>query len=376
MKEKNKIKIIVATGGTGGHICTALAIADELIEKNVDVLLVGSQIGLEKKIISGKYRFKSTSQRPLLGKKMKAKLMFPIFLIIALVQAVKILLKEKPDGVIGTGGFGSFNCVFIASLLGIPTIISEIDSIPGLTTKILSIFVYEIWAAFPCAKENLPSKKVHIGGFPVRKEITMCTKNIKDFGLKENKFTVFVFGGSRGAQAINKVMPKTIELLGKDFQFIWQTGNTNNEGKSDNVYISNFINDMGSVYGNSDILVSRSGALTIGEIMATNIPAILIPYPYATQQHQMKNAKLLEKRGLARIIPEPKLTPEKLAQEIKKYIAEKHNKINCEQKIEKISNAAKLIADRIIEIAQRSRKNNFIRSSKEQIRTSNNINSK
>ncbi|MDD2889545.1 MAG: undecaprenyldiphospho-muramoylpentapeptide beta-N-acetylglucosaminyltransferase [bacterium] len=354
MKEENKIKIIVATGGTGGHICTALAIADELIEKNVDVLLVGSQIGLEKKIISGKYRFKSTSQRPLLGKKMKAKLMFPIFLVIALVQAVKILLEEKPDGVIGTGGFGSFNCVFIASLLGIPTIISEIDSIPGLTTKMLSNFVYEIWAAFPCAKDNLPSKKVHIGGFPVRKEITVCTKNIKDFGLKENKITIFIFGGSRGAQAINKVIPKTVELLGKDFQFIWQTGNTNHdENKPDNVYISSFINDMGSVYGNSNILVSRSGALTIGEIMATNIPAILIPYPYATQQHQMKNAKLLERRGLARIIPEPELTPEKLAREIKTYIADKHNKINGEQKVEKTSNAATLIADRIIEIAQR-----------------------
>ncbi|MDD5530725.1 MAG: undecaprenyldiphospho-muramoylpentapeptide beta-N-acetylglucosaminyltransferase [bacterium] len=366
MKDKKGIKIIVATGGTGGHICTALAIADELIERNVNVLLVGSQIGLEKKIISDKYRFKSTSQRPLLGKKLKAKLMFPIFLVMALVQAIKILVEEKPDGVIGTGGFGSFNCVFMASLLGIPTIISEIDSIPGLTTKVLSNFAYEIWAAFPCAKDHLPSKKVHIGGFPVRKEITMCTKNIKDFGLKENKITVFVFGGSRGAQAINKVMPKTIELLGKEFQFIWQTGTANTEGKSDNVYISNFINDMGSVYGNSDILISRSGALTIGEIMATGIPAILIPYPYATQQHQMKNAKLLEKRGFARIIPESKLTPEKLAQEIKTYILEKHKKTNV-QKPEKASNAAKLIANRIIEIAQG---NNFIRSSKEQTRTS------
>jgi UDP-N-acetylglucosamine--N-acetylmuramyl-(pentapeptide) pyrophosphoryl-undecaprenol N-acetylglucosamine transferase len=352
--KKNKMKIIVATGGTGGHICTALAVAEQLMEKNVDVLLVGSQIGLEKKIISEKYRFKSTSQRPLLGKKLKAKLMFPIFLIIALGQAVKILLEEKPDGVVGTGGFGSFNCVFIASLLGIPTIISEIDSIPGLTTKMLSNFVYEIWAAFPCAKENLPSKKVHIGGFPVRKEITICTKNIKYFGLKEDKITVFIFGGSRGAQAINKVMPETIKLLGKDFQFIWQTGNTNtDENKPDNVYTASFINVMGSVYGNSDILVARSGALTIGEIMATKIPAILIPFPYATQQHQMKNAKLLEKQGLARIIPEPQLTPEKLAREIKKYIADKHNKINCEQKIEKTSNAANLIADRIIEIARR-----------------------
>lgn len=328
MGEKNRIKIIVATGGTGGHICTALAIADELIEKDVNVLLVGSQIGLEKKIISGKYRFKSTSQRPLLGKKIKAKLMFPIFLIIALVQAIKILVEEKPDGVIGTGGFGSFNCVFIASLLGIPTIISEIDSIPGLTTKALANFVYEIWAAFPCAKDNLPSKKVHIGGFPVRREITLCTKNIKDFGLKENKFTVFIFGGSRGAQAINKVMPETIGLLGKEFQFIWQTGNINlTESKVDNesnVYMTDFINDMGSVYGNSDILISRAGALTIGEIIATGIPAILIPYPYATQQHQMKNAKLLEKRGLAKIIPESKLTPEKLVREIKIYITDKH----------------------------------------------------
>lgn len=347
------MKILIATGGTGGHIFTAFEIADEFISRKIEILLVGSKLGLEKKLMLGKYRFKFTSQHPFLGKKLKTKIMFPFFSLIALIQAVSILLKERPDGVIGTGGFGSFSCVFVAAILGIPTLITEIDSIPGLTTKVLANFVYAISTAFPSAKNNLPAKKVKISGFPVRKEITKCTKKITEYGLEENKYTVLVFGGSRGAQAINKIIPEVKKLLQNEFQFIWQTGDsriTAEHKNKNNIYVADFIDDMGSAYGNSHLVVSRAGALTIGEIMTTGIPAILIPFPYATKQHQMINAKWLEKQGLAKVIPEEKLTPEKLANEIK--IQLQNGKKSRKQKY---CDAAKLIADRMINIINRNR---------------------
>jgi UDP-N-acetylglucosamine--N-acetylmuramyl-(pentapeptide) pyrophosphoryl-undecaprenol N-acetylglucosamine transferase len=142
------MKVIIATGGTGGHIFPGLAIADELEKRNVQVTIVGSKFGMERKIINQRYPLKLTWQKPLLGRNAREKLMFPLFLKVSLLQSIYILMREHPNGVLGTGGFGSFSIVFAATLLGIPTIITEIDSSPGLTTRILSRFVFEVWLAF------------------------------------------------------------------------------------------------------------------------------------------------------------------------------------------------------------------------------------
>ncbi|MCK4307075.1 UDP-N-acetylglucosamine--N-acetylmuramyl-(pentapeptide) pyrophosphoryl-undecaprenol N-acetylglucosamine transferase, partial [candidate division WOR-3 bacterium] len=218
------MKIIIATGGTGGHIFTGLAIAEELDNLGGKVLIVASKSALPDAIIQKQYPLELTCQRPLLGKNLKQKLAFPVFLGLSLFQSIYIIMREAPDGVIGTGGFGSFSLVFVAAFLHIPTIITEIDSVPGLTTKILSRFAHEIWLAFPSAKSKLPTKKTMLAGVPVRKKITKPTKTIKDFGLCENKPTIFVFGGSRGARHINEVLEKILDLkILPDFQFIWQT---------------------------------------------------------------------------------------------------------------------------------------------------------
>lgn len=342
------MKVLIATGGTGGHIFTAFAIAEELSSKGVDILLVGSRSGLEKQLMVGTYRLKFTSQRPLLGKGLKAKLIFPFFMILGLIQSLKIISEERPDGVVGTGGFGSFGCVFIASLMGLPTLINELDSVPGLTTKVLSIFAYEISAAFPSVKKDLPGRKVRINGFPVRKEITRCNKSIVDYGLDAAKRTILIFGGSRGARGINKLIPGLAETLKGEVQFIWQTGDskiTNEYKGKAGMYVTDFISDMGSAYGNSDLVISRSGALTVGELMATGLPAILIPYPYATKQHQMVNARWLEKQGLTRVISERDITVELLAYEIREQLKASEN-----VKREPAVNGAELIADRMLSI--------------------------
>jgi len=352
------MKIIIATGGTGGHIFTGLAIAEQLDNLGVKVLIIGSSSGMARDIIKNQYPLRLTSQRPLLGKSPKEKLEFPFFLGISLLQAIYILIRENPSGVIGTGGFGSFSLVFIAAFLHIPTIITEIDSIPGLTTKILSRFAHEVWIAFPNAKHKLAGKNIMLSGFPVRKKITKVTKTIKDFGLKDNIPTIFIFGGSRGAHRINECFKKTIDLL-PDFQFIWQTGENvgaTHELPIPNVYITKFIDDIENAYGNADLVISRAGALTIAELITVKVPAILIPFPYATGGHQLLNAKILEKMGAARIILDKDLSPSLLAREIRRMIEDKDLLANIRQKMKKFGNpeTAKLIANRIVKLCSRA----------------------
>lgn len=355
------MKIIIATGGTGGHIFTGLAIAEELDNLGVKVLIVASKSGMTGAIVKDRYPLKLTWQRALLGKSPKQKLAFPVFLWLSLFQAIYIIMREAPDGVIGTGGFGSFSLVFVAAFLHIPTIITEIDSVPGLTTKILSRFAHEIWLAFPSAKSKLPAKKTMLAGVPVRKKITKPTKTIKDFGLCENKPTIFVFGGSRGARHINEVLEKVLDLkILPDFQFIWQTGDSQLRGeplatrnsKLPNVYITKFIDDIENAYANADLVVSRAGALTIGEITAIGLPAIFIPYPYATGQHQLLNARALEKTGAAKVILDKDLTSELLAKEIKRIIEDKKLLAKMKTAMKQFSNpaTAKLIANRMLEL--------------------------
>jgi UDP-N-acetylglucosamine--N-acetylmuramyl-(pentapeptide) pyrophosphoryl-undecaprenol N-acetylglucosamine transferase len=345
------MKIIIATGGTGGHIFTGLAIASELEIYGAEIVIVGSKFGMEQKIIKNKYPIRFTYQKPLIGRDIKDKLLFPIFLKLSLLQSLYLLIKEHPNAVIGTGGFGSFSVVFVASLLGIPTLITEIDSLPGLTTRILSYFVFEIWLAFENAKYKLPNKKMKIAGFPVRKEITQVNKSLQDFGLKENKPTIFVFGGSRGATRINEVIKETISLV-PEYQFIWQTGESMEPISTPNLWRTKFIDDMGSVYGNVDLIISRAGALTIGELIEVGVPSILIPYPYSAGGHQVLNARILEKKGAVKVILEKDLTPKLLATEIKKIINNKELQKKMKLTIKKFSptNAAKKIAKRIIKI--------------------------
>ncbi|MDI6839746.1 MAG: undecaprenyldiphospho-muramoylpentapeptide beta-N-acetylglucosaminyltransferase [bacterium] len=317
------MKILIATGGTGGHIFAGLAIAEEIKHFMASVTIVGSKFGMESALVPMNYKLLLTSQKPFLGKGLTKKLTFPFFLIVSFIESLYIIVKEKPMGVIGTGGFGSFSPVFLSALLGIPTIIIEVDSVPGLATKILSRFVAEVWLSFEVAKNKLPGSKIKLTGIPVRRSIKMVIKSLNDFGLTPGKPTILIFGGSRGASSINEVFSKTIPLLPDDFQFIWQTGKLNELNKLKEfkrVWTSEFIDDMGSAYGNSQLVISRAGALTIGELTTVGIPSILIPYPYATQNHQLLNAQFLENNGAAKVILDKDLTPSILANEIKSII--------------------------------------------------------
>jgi UDP-N-acetylglucosamine--N-acetylmuramyl-(pentapeptide) pyrophosphoryl-undecaprenol N-acetylglucosamine transferase len=191
----------------------------------------------------------------------------------------------------------------------------------------------------------------------VRKEITKKTRTLRDFGLSDEKPTIFAFGGSRGARKINETLKITAQLL-PEFQFIWQTGESMEPLDYPNVWMSKFVDDMGSAYGNAELVISRAGALTIGELAAVGLPSILIPYPHATGRHQEMNARMLEKDGATIMIMERDLTPSVLAEQIKKIIGDKKLQMTMKSAIRSFGtkDTAGLIAERMIEICGKDRK--------------------
>jgi UDP-N-acetylglucosamine--N-acetylmuramyl-(pentapeptide) pyrophosphoryl-undecaprenol N-acetylglucosamine transferase len=324
------MKVIIATGGTGGHIFVGISLGDELRKNGWDVVFVGSRFGMERKLIPKSYRVVLTSQVPFLGKGIRAMPRFFALLFVSFIESMLILLREHPNRVVGTGGYGSFSLVFIAKILGIPTFITEVDTVPGLATRVLSRLVQEIYLGSPLSKKWVPkNKKVFVTGIPVRSSILERDRDesLKKFGLKPNP-TVLVVGGSRGASSISSALCEALEYFPKHLQFILQTGekdfkNINiwvKKNYSKRVKVFKFIDDMGSAYACADLVVSRAGALAISEIEANSKPAILVPYPYAARDHQLLNAKVLERSGAAKIILDNELDGKVLAEEVLRIV--------------------------------------------------------
>ena len=307
-------KILITGGGTGGHVMPALAIYQFLKNQGVeDFLYVGGYNGIENKIIPGKnilYKniWISGFQR---GKIIKNSL-FPVKLMVSFFQAIFILLKNRPDIIIGTGGYVTGPMVFMASVFGFATMIVEQDIYPGVTTRLLARHVDKVCLAFEKTKEQLkgiPQRKFIFTGNPVRPEIRKMDKiKVRNkLGLEENKKTLLIFGGSQGAQFINKAVLTNLEKLRElDIQVIWQTGNVDEHQVKEEFaasgisgFVEQFIQNMAEVYSAADVVISRAGAISIAEIGAIGIPAILVPYPHAAGDHQKKNAELIQEAGAA-----------------------------------------------------------------------------
>ncbi len=325
------MKIAVSGGGTGGHIYPALALMREIqkVNKHADFLYIGTQNGLESKLVPREnIPFKSIH---ITG--FKRKLSFEniktIFRFLKGVKDSKKFLKEfQPDIVIGTGGYVCGPVVYAAAKLRIPTIIHEQNSVPGLTNKFLSRYVNKIAICFEDAKEFFPPEKTVFTGNPRASEV-IGNDGIKgrlSAGLSATKPIVLIFGGSRGARPINEAVVKALpELVGKPYQVLYVTGEVHYEdvkkeaelvGNPDNVVIKPFIHNMPEVLAGVDLVVSRAGATTLAEITSLGIPSILIPSPYVTNNHQEKNARSLSDHGAAKILLEKDLTSNTLVSQI------------------------------------------------------------
>lgn len=322
-------KILISGGGTGGHIFPAIAIAKELQkrDKTTEFLFVGSSDRMEmERVPAAGYPIKglwiSGLQRSLTIKNA----LFPVKLILSLLKSFFIVLKFKPDVVVGTGGFASGPILWIASLLRIPCLIQEQNSFPGITNKILASRVQKICVAYPNLDRFFPKEKIQITGNPIRSEIEYGTPSkeasLAAYGFTKDKTTVLIIGGSLGAKRLNETVIENSSWFGKnDVQLIWQTGNLYSKRCESaqsalgvNAQIRPFINDMAQALSAADIVISRAGAIAISELTCLGKVCILVPSPNVAEDHQKKNALALVAKNAAILVEEKNMNTELFTQ--------------------------------------------------------------
>ncbi|MBS3740768.1 MAG: undecaprenyldiphospho-muramoylpentapeptide beta-N-acetylglucosaminyltransferase [Candidatus Cloacimonetes bacterium] len=355
------LKVAIATGGSGGHIFPAVSVAEELKRQfeNVDIIFIGSHVGIEEDVLTNyDYPLYKIDVRRFNRYFTYKNLILPFFVGKSTLQSVVILQKHKCDLLIGFGGFSAGVAVLAAKLLSIPIFLQEQNSYPGLVTRKTACLSTKIFLGNFMAKKYLKkySEKLIYSGNPLRKlEQIPKLKALKKLGL-QNKNTIFVYGGSQGSMPLNKFLAEIInDLLIKDIQIIWQTGEKENKilknkfGQNESVLIKPFFTQMSYVYCACDLVVCRAGAISIAEAAHFGLPAIIIPFPYAADDHQLKNAQLLEDKKAAFVLIEDNLTADLLKQKIIDLLASYQQRDTLSNNIKKLSigNSSEIIVNEI-----------------------------
>ena len=313
------MRVLISGGGTGGHVYTAIALANAIKDKDpsAEILFVGAQGKLEmKKVTAAGYfiigLWISGFQRKLSFRN----LLFPFKLASSLFRGRKIIMDYQPDVVVGVGGYASGPILQVASMMKIPTLIQEQNSYPGITNKILAKKVNKICVAYDGMDRFFPSEKIIFTGNPVRRDLYNMQINREEakasFGIDNDHKTVLIFGGSLGARRINESVEGAIDMIKRhsEINYIWQVGKMYFDEYScgvvaalPNITVLPFIERMDYAYAAADAVVCRAGALTISEIALINKPAVLIPSPHVAEDHQTKNAMALVNNDAALMVP-------------------------------------------------------------------------
>lgn len=331
MTNTTQFTVMIMAGGTGGHVFPALAVAEVLRKRSVHIEWLGTARGIENSVVPAAnislhhIRVKGVRGHGALGL-LKA----PFLIVLAIAQAVIIFNKVKPDVVLGFGGFASGPGGIAAKLLGKPLVIHEQNAIAGTTNRLLSKISNRVLMAFhgafeqPAVTENKQNKIIEVGN-PVRTTIATLAEPVVRYSAREQlkePLHLLILGGSLGAQAINKIVPEALAQLPMDARpKVWhQTGKNHIENtialymqQQINAKVDAFIDDMAAAYAWADIIVCRAGALTVSELMAAGVAAILIPLPTAIDDHQTHNAAILTRANAAVAIAQQELSAEKLA---------------------------------------------------------------
>jgi UDP-N-acetylglucosamine--N-acetylmuramyl-(pentapeptide) pyrophosphoryl-undecaprenol N-acetylglucosamine transferase len=334
------MRVLIVAGGTGGHIFPGLAIASYLKENipNVRVLWVGGSRDTDSKVLSShRLQFTSISMQSWPRKFSAKQIDFAWNFTLSFFQTFFVLIRFRPHVVVGMGSYHSFPAVILSYFLGIKSLICEQNINLSLTNRFLARFASRIAISFPQTKRFLPSSKrdkFHLTGNPIRPQILKASKEkaLRTLGLKQDRFTLFFLGGSQGAHTLNRTGIETINLLKKEkrlknIQVIFITGRKDLEWVREYLklagvpsLIREYLSQIQYAYAAADLVICRSGATTLAEITGRGLPAILIPYPYATDCHQMENARYLETQGAAYIISEKDLAAKKLMASILKLL--------------------------------------------------------
>jgi UDP-N-acetylglucosamine--N-acetylmuramyl-(pentapeptide) pyrophosphoryl-undecaprenol N-acetylglucosamine transferase len=362
---KEKLRILIAAGGTGGHVFPAIAIADEIrkLNPNAEFLFIGTKGKIEMRVVPQRGYTLANIWISGFHRSLRIdNLLFPIKVVVSLVQSFILIRKFKPDIVIGTGGYVCGPVLYIASMLRVPTVVHESNSYPGMTTRLLSTRAVKIFTAFDETTRWLKRKdNVELIGTPTRDTLGTISREqgIRFFNLDPSKETVLIFGGSLGATSINQAAREMInELMDAGIQFIWQTGKSDtismNELKTKkNIWIGAFIDRMEYAFAAADVVVCRAGATTLAELTRLGKAAILVPYPYAAADHQTFNARSLVDAGAAIMITD-KNVKTTLKKELIYLLSDNKKMLQMSEACRKLGkpNAGTEIAHRILELAK------------------------
>lgn len=325
------IRVLLSGGGTGGHISPAIAIADEIKKRfpDAEFLFIGANGKMEmEKVPQAGYRIEGIDIAGIDRGNMLSNLGLPFKVLKSLSKSKKIIKSFSPDFAIGTGGFASGPALYEASKLGIPIFIQEQNAHAGVTNKILSKKAKAVFTAYPKV-EGFPTEKIHFLGNPIRENIVSGmqeTAQAKEkMGLDKDKLTILSVGGSLGSRTLNNGWKENLEnLKEKGYQLIWQTGkldykeivdalqlsvdgNNQQPATSNQIQIKEFIKDMETAYSAADVIVSRAGAIAISELAVAQKPVLLVPFPFAAEDHQAKNAMNLVEKNAARMVKDSEM---------------------------------------------------------------------
>jgi UDP-N-acetylglucosamine--N-acetylmuramyl-(pentapeptide) pyrophosphoryl-undecaprenol N-acetylglucosamine transferase len=310
--------IMIMAGGTGGHVFPALAVAGYLKQQGWRVVWLGAKTGMEATLVP-KHGYEVAWVRfsGLRGKGLMRAALLPFNLLVAFWQSARAIFAQRPDVVLGMGGYISFPGGMMASLLHRPLVIHEQNSVAGLANKVLARLADKVLEGFP---GSLPGAQ--FSGNPVRQDIAALGAPGARYAVRSGRLRLLVVGGSLGAQILNETVPQALALLpqGERPEVTHQAGEKNIEalragyaGAGVQAELVAFIDDMAARYAGADVVLCRAGALTIAELACAGVASILVPLPHAVDDHQTGNAKFLSERGAAVLLPQSELTPENLA---------------------------------------------------------------
>jgi len=323
--------IMIMAGGTGGHIFPGLAVADYLREQGWTVVWVGSRTGMEAGLIPQRgYTMAWVRFSGVRGRNLLQAALLPLQLLIAFWQTARAIFSHRPHIVLGMGGYVSFPGAMMAALFNRPLVIHEQNSIAGLANRVLSKVADRVLTTFPEAFREATA--VIITGNPVRSEIVTMAPPENRYRARGGRLRVLVMGGSQGARVLNATLPDALALVPDDARprVLHQAGAASLDvvrGRYEAcgvvAEVADFIADIASRYAESDLIICRAGATTVAEIAAAGVASLLVPYPFAADDHQTINARFLADRGAALLVPQTEFTPQRLAEVLKEMTREK-----------------------------------------------------
>lgn len=363
-----QIKILLAAGGTGGHVYPAIAIADAIKEEqpSSEILFVGTRNHMEWKAVpKAGYNIKNVWISGFHRRMTPKNLLFPLKLVTSLVQSFSILGRFKPQVVVSCGGYAAGPVGWMAAQRNIPVVIQEQNSFPGVTNRLLGRSAERIFTAFEDAAEHFPAGKITLSGNPTRSSLKQASREngLRDFDFTADKPVLLVLGGSGGAKSINDAMAAHVKELHdeQNIQIIWQCGAKYYDEISTavqpdsmkNLRLKAYLDNMPEAYAAADLVLSRAGASSCSELMLTGKPSILVPSPYVAGDHQTKNARSMVESGASEILKDSDMK-ETLTDLVERLITDQEKLRKMNEAALKLAKpkAAKLIAREILEIAQ------------------------